>query len=667
MSGDTNRTANGPSGTEAASGTGTASGVVAVRGAETTSGAETTPGMEAAPGPAAAPGTETAPEAKTSPGTESASGAKAVPGVETAPGVGVAETAPGPEAASRAEGMSGVETAPGTESASGAEGTSGTETASRAKAAGVAEAASAETASGAEVVPGTESASGAKAVPGAKAAPGTEAMPGPEAAGGAEVMFGAKTAPGAKRAPGTEAVPGAEVASGTETTSKADVLPGTRTVPGAKAVPGAKTAPGTDSMPGTEAAPGLEVAGVAEIASGTETASRAEAVPEAVATPATQATHGTQTASAAAAPPSAPAAPAPPTPGGEQPGRLMAAEMAEQPDVLRRILVEGAPRIRAVAEQIAARRPRFVLLTARGTSDNAALYAKYLFEVRLGKPCGLTSMSTTTAYGARPDLRDCLVVTVSQSGGSPDLVASTRAAREAGAITLAVTNNAGSALAGISEFHIDVLAGPERALPATKTYTAELLALYLLVEGLRVPGDLVAGDLAARALPDLAESVLARHDEVRALAARYRFAERMVLTSRGYGYPTAKEAALKLMETSYIPALSYSGADLLHGPLAMVDNISPVIAIVTDGKGGQALWPVLERLRDRGADLVVIGGHAEVGRAAAGFALPTDGVAEELQPILEILPLQRLAYEVTLARGQDPDAPRSLAKITETR
>ncbi len=380
--------------------------------------------------------------------------------------------------------------------------------------------------------------------------------------------------------------------------------------------------------------------------------------------------------SAAQAPASAAGAATPRSVGDERPGRFMAAEMAEQPDVLRRILAEGAPRIRTVAEQIAVRRPRFVLLTARGTSDNAALYAKYLFEVRLGKPCGLTSMSTTTAYGARPDLRDCLVITVSQSGGSPDLVASTRAAREAGAITLAVTNNAESALAGVSEFHIDVLAGPERALPATKTYTAELLALYLFVEdlragggrpGLRVPGDLVAGDLAAKALPDLAASVLARHDEVRALAARYRFAERMVLTSRGYGYPTAKEAALKLMETSYIPALSYSGADLLHGPLAMVDNISPVIAIVTDGRGGQALRPVLERLRDRGADLVVIGSHAEVGRAAAGFALPTDGVAEELQPILEILPLQRLAYEVTLARGQDPDAPRSLAKVTETR
>jgi glutamine---fructose-6-phosphate transaminase (isomerizing) len=345
------------------------------------------------------------------------------------------------------------------------------------------------------------------------------------------------------------------------------------------------------------------------------------------------------------------------------PGRIMYGEMAEQPAVLRRILDEGAPRIREIAEQVAARDPRFVLLTARGTSDNAALYAKYLLEILLGKPCGLTSMSTTTAYGARPDLTDCLVITVSQSGGSPDLVASTRAAREAGAVTLAVTNNSASPLAEVSEFHIDVLAGREEALPATKTYTAELLALYLFVESMRGG----SGALKAKALPDLAESVLARQPEVKALAGRYRFAERMVLTSRGYGYPTAKEAALKLMETSYIPALSYSGADLLHGPLAMVDNISPVIAVVTEGKGGEALQPVLDRLRDRGADLVVIGNRAEVERASAGFALPTEGIPEELQPILEIIPLQMLAYEVTIARGQDPDAPRALAKVTETR
>jgi len=343
------------------------------------------------------------------------------------------------------------------------------------------------------------------------------------------------------------------------------------------------------------------------------------------------------------------------------PGRIMAGEMAEQPDVLRRLLTEGAPRIRRTAERIAARRPRFVLFSARGTSDHAALYAKYLTEARLGLPCGLTSMTTTTARDAKPQLEDVLLITVSQSGGSPDLVGSTEAARQAGAITLAVTNNADSPLAEVSEFHVDLLAGPEKALPATKTYTAELMALYLFVAGLR--GE--SGE-EAEPMPGLAAGVLDRGDSVRRLAGRYRFAERMVITSRGYGYPTAKEIALKLMETSYIPALAYSGADLLHGPLAMVDNISPVIAIVTDGHGGEAMRPVLDRLRGRGADLFVVGPETQVAAASAGFSLPTEGIPEALQPILEILPLQKLAWEVSIARGQDPDVPRGIAKVTKT-
>lgn len=362
--------------------------------------------------------------------------------------------------------------------------------------------------------------------------------------------------------------------------------------------------------------------------------------------------------------------PDPAAPRRGEPGWIMWGETAEQPEVLRRVLEQGAPAIRETARAIAARRPRFVLLSARGTSDHAALYAKYLIEVELGLPCGLTSMSTTTAYGAEPRLRDVLVVTVSQSGGSPDLAASTRAAREAGAVTLAVTNNADSPLAEVAEFHLDLLAGAEKALPATKTYSAELLALYLFVAGLKEDEDPAGAAQAVRAaqpLPDLAAEVLGRGAEVRQLAGRYRFAERMVITSRGYGYPTAKEAALKLMETSYIPALAYSGADLLHGPLAMVDNISPVIAVVTAGRGGQALQPVLDRLRGRRADLVVVGPRVQVAAASAGFALPEGRFPEALQPVLEILPLQKLAWEVAIARAQDPDAPRALAKVTETR
>jgi glucosamine--fructose-6-phosphate aminotransferase (isomerizing) len=220
---------------------------------------------------------------------------------------------------------------------------------------------------------------------------------------------------------------------------------------------------------------------------------------------------------------------------------------------------------------------------------------------------------------------------------------------------------AGSPVNQASELALDVLAGPEKALPATKTYTAELLTLYLLIDAVR-GGD---GSTAAK-LPELAASIQDRREEVVKLAERYRFASRLVITSRGYGYPTAREAALKVMETSYLPAHAFSGADLLHGPLAMVDNVSPVIAIASAGAGGKALEPVLDRLRERGADLVVVGSAEHVAGASAGFTLPS-GVAEEVAPILEILPLQQLAYEVTVARGLNPDAPRALAKVTETK
>lgn len=342
------------------------------------------------------------------------------------------------------------------------------------------------------------------------------------------------------------------------------------------------------------------------------------------------------------------------------PGQVMAAEIAEQPEVLERVLRDGTKAVDEVAAAVTARRPRFVLLTARGTSDNAALYAKYLVEVLMGTPAGLTSPSTTTAYGARPDLRDVLVIAVSQSGGSPDIVESTAIARECGAITLAVTNSAASPLAAAAELHLDVLAGPELALPATKTYTAQLLTLYLLVSRLSGRG---GTDLAA--LPQLAAEVLADTIDMRELATRYRFASQLVVTARGYAHATAREAALKIMETSYLSTHAFSGADLLHGPLAMVDAASPVIAIAPAGIGGDALAPVLERLAERGADLFVIGAPEHVRSGTLGFTLP-GGVAEPLSPILEILPLQRLAYEIAVTRGLDPDAPRALAKVTRT-
>jgi glucosamine--fructose-6-phosphate aminotransferase (isomerizing) len=343
-------------------------------------------------------------------------------------------------------------------------------------------------------------------------------------------------------------------------------------------------------------------------------------------------------------------------------GVLMAAEIAEQPEVLSRLLApEHLARTRALADTIRERNPRFVLLAARGTSDHAALYAKYLVEVSLGLPAGLASPSTMTAYGARPDLSDVLLLTVSQSGGSPDLVETVRTARAGGATTLSVTNNPDSELAAAAELHLDILAGPELAVAATKSYSAQLMALWLVIEMFR------GGDASsAHAVPAAAQRLVARRAEVADLASRYRFTDRLVTTGRGYSYPTAREAALKLMETSYVAAHAFSGADLLHGPLAMIDHDHPVIAIVPDGLGADAMRPVLERLAERGADVAVFGGNQSEHQGTVRFNFGAPEVSEELHPIIDIIPLQLMALEMTLARGFNPDAPRGLSKVTKT-
>jgi glucosamine--fructose-6-phosphate aminotransferase (isomerizing) len=349
-----------------------------------------------------------------------------------------------------------------------------------------------------------------------------------------------------------------------------------------------------------------------------------------------------------------------------QPGRLMAREIAEQPAMFDRILAGGRADIARTAADISAAGIRFVLLAARGTSDHAALYAKYLVEIVLGLPAGLASPSTMTAYGARPDLHDVLFIAVSQSGGSPDLVQSLTTARACGALTLAVTNASTSPLAAAAALHIDVLAGPERAVAATKSYTAELLSLYLLVDALRGGDGSAAGVLAGAA-----GSLVDDREPVRALARRFMASERLVVTGRGYSYPTAREAALKLMETSYVSAQAFSGADLMHGPMAMLQRDSAVIAIVPEGVAGLAIAPVVDRLAELGTNLAIVGGgaspdHRDGAQGSVVRLMLPAGLPEELSPVVEIIPLQMLAHELAVVRGFDPDTPRGLHKVTQT-
>lgn len=353
----------------------------------------------------------------------------------------------------------------------------------------------------------------------------------------------------------------------------------------------------------------------------------------------------------------------------QAPGALMAAEIAEQPGLWRGLITAstGDSDITRAATLVRDYNPRFILFVARGTSDHAALYAKYVAEIVHQLPCGLVSPSTMTAYGARPDLSDVLMIGVSQSGGSPDLVQSLEVGRARGALTIAVTNNADSALATTAQAHVDIQAGPELAVAATKSYTAQLLALHLLFAAIRQPTPhphpVSGGDYER--LCEAAEELIAADATMAQLAQRYRFASSLVTTGRGYSYPTAREGALKLMETCYLSAQAFSGADLLHGPLAMIDPQVPVLAVAAEGLGGEAMRQVFPRLTEQSADVFCVGTAAAVEAADAGVRLPS-GVSEELSPLLEIIPFQQLALHLAIARGGNPDAPRGLRKVTET-
>lgn len=338
----------------------------------------------------------------------------------------------------------------------------------------------------------------------------------------------------------------------------------------------------------------------------------------------------------------------------------MLEEIHEQPEVLERVIDDGWESVLAAGRTLRERGFRSAMLAARGTSDNAAMYAKYLFETLLGIPTALASPSTFTLYEAGMKLDDVLVIGISQSGESRDVLETVRRSKELGALTLSITNDEGSSMAGAADHHLPLRAGDEKSVAATKTYTAELLLLYLLVEALKGTG--IPG-AEARALPEKARTLLGSAWDG---TARYRYAGQMVVTSRGYNLSTAQEAALKLMETSYVVAQPFSEADLRHGPIAMVTRDFPVLVVVPPGKARPAMTGLVETLGERGAELVIVTDDENtLGRSAAGFHVPVS-CAEEVSPVLYAIPPQLLAHDLSILKGLDPDSPRGLNKVTES-
>ena len=342
------------------------------------------------------------------------------------------------------------------------------------------------------------------------------------------------------------------------------------------------------------------------------------------------------------------------------------AEIAEQPQVARRILEDGWEPIRAVVAGLDMASIRQVVIAARGTSDHAAVYAQYVLGARNRLLVTLAAPSLISMYGVAPRFDGTLVIGISQSGESPDVVGVIDAARAQGAPTIAITNAPGSPLARAAEHVLDLRAGPEQAVGATKTYTAELLTVALLSVALGGGG---AADLAeVRGVPAALDRALEETSAVDDAAADLGSMRQAIVVGRGFEYATAREWALKLKELARVYAEPYSPADLAHGPVAVLEPGATVLAVAPSGAIAGSMRSMLVGLRDNvGTDLLVLSDLPAL-RAIGRWSVPLPtGLLEWLAPITSIVPAQRFTVALARAKGLDPEAPRHIAKVTLTR
>lgn len=340
-------------------------------------------------------------------------------------------------------------------------------------------------------------------------------------------------------------------------------------------------------------------------------------------------------------------------------------EILEQPTRLAELLNSRRKQTEQIAAAIRQGDIRFIFLAARGTSDNAGRYANYLWGAHNRLPMALATPSLFTYYQQPPRLKGALVVGVSQSGESPDVVSVLQEGKRQGCLTLAITNSPESPMAQTADLVLDIMAGKETAVAATKTYTAELMAIAMLSAAL-------LNDEAAwremHSVPGWARQVLAQDQAIANMVQRYRYMQRCVVLGRGFNYSTAFEWSLKLKEMTYVAAEPYSPADFLHGPIAMVEHGFPVLAVAPQGKVSSAMIEALELIaKDRGGELVVISNSNQaLSLALSPIPLPAD-IPEWLTPQIAVIPGQLFAYHLTCAKGYDPESPRSLRKVTQTR
>lgn len=338
-------------------------------------------------------------------------------------------------------------------------------------------------------------------------------------------------------------------------------------------------------------------------------------------------------------------------------------EIAEQPAAARRQLASSPDSLDALAARLRTTPVASVVVAARGTSDHAAIYAQYVLGLRNGLSVGLATPSLVSIYGGELNVRHSLVIGISQSGASPDIVGVVAAAAGQGAPTLAITNDPSSPLAMAADHVVDLAAGPELAIAATKTYTTSLLAIARLSLALRPDPE---AERALREVPTAITAALDLEPAVAGVVSELGPIDRCVIVGRGFEYATAREWALKLKELARVFADPYSAADFLHGPIALVQPGIPALVVAPAGATAPSMTELLDDLRARSVDTVVLSDvPATRGLGRWSIALPT-GIPEWLRPVVSIVPGQLFAYHLTRARGLDPDSPRYISKVTRT-
>ena len=336
----------------------------------------------------------------------------------------------------------------------------------------------------------------------------------------------------------------------------------------------------------------------------------------------------------------------------------MRSEIAEIPEVFQK-LSDQIPAITKQIEALSLTNIDSVILVARGTSDNAALFLKYLIETKIGIPCGLASPSVVTIYKSKLKFTNCLVIGLSQSGQSPDIVTYTKAAKAGGAKSISLTNDPDSPLAKATDLHLYLEAGAEKAVAATKSYSAELLLSYILVS-------VWANEsINLDKLINATKASVNNLSHVQSVVENFEHKDGITTMGRGFAYANAQECALKIQETLKIPVASFSSADYLHGPISSLTENSRVIFTAPAGVAIDSMQTTVNRIREITKHIYWIGnGFAtNAGEVSIGGAT---GLSEPESVIADSVVLQQFAMALAVKNKLNPDAPVGLLKVTQT-